>query len=86
MAAPRHRIEFAPDAKTGVTTDGVIVTVCIEVCGPLQPAAVAVIVVVPLHPAVYVTAPFDELIVIPPAILAASRLYVMPVVAEAVAV
>ena len=67
-------------------TVGVIVTVCVEADGPLHPAAVAVIVVVPLHPAVYVTAPVDELMVIPPAILAASRLYVMPVVAEAVAV
>ena len=49
-----------------------MVTVCVEDLGPLHPAALAVMIVVPFHPAVYVTAPVDELIVFPPAILAAS--------------
>ena len=58
---------------------GVIVTVWLVVAGPLHPAALAVITEVPLHVAEYVTAPVDALIVFPPAMLAASREYVIPV-------
>ena len=40
------------DAEVGATGAGFIVTVCVAVLGPLQPVAVAVIVVVgPVHPA-----------------------------------
>jgi hypothetical protein len=53
---------------------GVIVTVCVAIIGPLQPIALAVIMLVPLHPAAYVTAPVDEMILLPPVNEAASRL------------
>ena len=49
--APRHRTDVAPSMNTGVPTVGVIVTVCMAVAGPLQPAADAVMVDVPLQPA-----------------------------------
>jgi hypothetical protein len=42
-------MDVAPDAKTGIVTEGVTVTVCKEACGPLHPEAVAVIMVVPLQ-------------------------------------
>jgi hypothetical protein len=58
----------------GMPTGGLIVTVCIAVFGPLQPKALAVIMLVPLHPAAYVTAPVDETILLPPVIEPASRL------------
>jgi hypothetical protein len=48
--------------------------VCVAVLGPLQPAALAVTIEVPLNPAAYVTSPVEELIVFPPAILAAFKL------------
>jgi hypothetical protein len=48
----------------------------VAVAGPLHPVDVAVTVVVPLQPAAYVTSPVDELIVLPPAMLGPSRLYV----------
>ena len=51
VAPPAQRNELAPNAKTGVATDGLTVTVWFEARGPLHPAADAVIVVVPLHPA-----------------------------------
>ena len=73
-------------ANTGVPTDGVTVIVCVAVLGPPQPAALAVTVVVPDQPATYVTSPVDELIVLPPAKLAASKLYVIPVALVALAV
>ena len=61
-------------------------TTCVVVAGPLHPAALAVIVVVPLQPATYVTAPVEALILFPPVILAASKLYVTPVEFDAVVV
>ena len=69
---PWQRVEVAPKANTGVPTAGVMVAVCVDVAGPLQPVALAVINEVPDHPAAYVTAPVAELIVLPPAILTAS--------------
>jgi hypothetical protein len=57
-----------------VPTVEVVVTVCTAVFGPLQPTALAVIILVPLHPVEYVTAPVDETILLPPAIEPASRL------------
>jgi hypothetical protein len=60
--------------KGFIVTGSAIVAVCAVVTGPLHPGAVAVMIVVPLHPALYVTVPVDESIVFPPAILAASRL------------
>ena len=54
--------------------------------GPLHPAALAVMVVVPLQPPAYVTAPVPATIALPPVILAASREYVMPVELVAVVV
>ena len=64
---------MAPNAKTGVATDGVIITVCEAVLGPLQPAALTVITVVPDQPAAKVTAPVPGTILLPPDILAASN-------------
>jgi fructose-specific phosphotransferase system IIC component len=52
---------------------GVTVTVCVVVTGPLHPAALAVITVVPLQVDEYVTAPVVGTIVLPPDMLAASR-------------
>ena len=51
---------------------------CVVWAGPLHPAALAVMTEVPLQDAEYATVPVDELIVLPPAKLAASREYVMP--------
>ena len=72
--------------NTGVTTDDFTVTVCVAVLEPLQPVAVAVITVVPIHAASYVTAPVEPSIVLLPARLAASKLYIMPVLLLADAV
>ena len=69
-----------------IVTVGVIVTTWFVVAGPLQPAALAVIVEVPLHEAAKVTVPVDALIVFPPARLTASREYVILVELLAVVV
>ena len=58
---------------------------CVDVLGPSQPVAVAVIVLFPSHPAVKVTSPVDAFMVNPAAMLAASKVYVIPVLLEAVA-
>jgi hypothetical protein len=58
--------------KTGTVTAWFVVTVCVAVVGPLQPAAEAVTIEVPLQPAAYVTAPVPATIVFPPARLSAS--------------
>jgi hypothetical protein len=52
VAAPWQRVELAPDVNTGVPTTPFVVAVCVEFFGPLQPAALAVIVEDPVHPAV----------------------------------
>ena len=49
--APWQRVDVAPNVNAGVPTVGVIVTVWVAVFGPPQPAALAVITVVPLQPA-----------------------------------
>ena len=54
--------------------------------GPLQPAALAVMMLDPLHAVLYVTAPVPATMLLLPDIEAASRLYVIPVVLVAVAV
>ena len=46
---PMHRPDVAPSTNTGVPTVGVMVTEWVAVAGPLQPAAVAVMVDVPDH-------------------------------------
>ena len=51
----------------------VTVAVCVAVFGPLHPAAVAVIVEVPLHEPTYVTDPVDALMVFPALTLVASN-------------
>ena len=56
------------------------------VFGPPQPAAVAVMVVVPAQPAVKLTAPVEATMLLPPDMLVPSMLYVMPVELVAVAV
>ena len=71
--APWHRVEVAGENAFMVTV-GVIVTTWVVVEGPLHPAALAVIVVVPLQVPTYVSAPVAPTIVLPPAKLAASRL------------
>ena len=58
--------------NTGVLTVGVIVTVWVDVIGPLHPAALAVIIDVPLQPATKVTAPVPATIEFPPVTLEAS--------------
>ena len=65
---------MAPNENTGVPTVAVVVAVWVAVLGPLHPAALAVIVELPIHPAVKVTAPVDELIELPALVLVASRL------------
>ena len=62
------------------------VTTCVVMAGPLHPAALAVIVVLPLQVGEYVTAPVAATIVFPPPRLVASRLYVIPVEFAAVVV
>ena len=47
---PWQRVDVAGENATTVTV-GVVVTTCVVVAGPLQPAALAVIVVFPLQPA-----------------------------------
>jgi hypothetical protein len=64
----------APKVKAKPLTVGVVVTVWVDVIGPLQPAALAVMTDVPLQPATYVNKPVVELMELPPAILVASRL------------
>ena len=51
MPAPWQRVDVAPAVNTGVATVAFVVSVCVAVLGPLQPFAVAVIVVTPDHPA-----------------------------------
>jgi len=51
VPAPWQRTEVAPNVKTGVPTVAVVVTICVAVVGPLQPAAETVIVEVPDQPA-----------------------------------
>jgi len=72
--APLQRVDVAPSIKTGVPTVGVMVTVWVAVLGPLQPAALAVIIVVPLQPAAKVTFPVELLMILPPEMLGPSRL------------
>jgi hypothetical protein len=85
VPAPWQRTEIAPCVKTGVPTVGVMVTVCIPVTGPLQPVALAVMIVEPVHPDTYVTSPVEALMVLPAVTAAAFKLYVMPVELVAVA-
>src|SRR5688572_10928041 len=59
-----------------ITISELIFTVCVAVFVPSQPVALTVITEVPLHAAVYVTAPVEALIVLPAARLVASRLYI----------
>jgi hypothetical protein len=54
-----------PSVKTGVLTVAVVVTVCVAIAGPLQPAALAVMVDEPLHPPTKVTVPLAEFIEFP---------------------
>ena len=63
-----------------------IVMVCAADFGPAQPAAVAVMMLVPLHPAAKVTSPVAVFIVLPPDVERASMSYVIPVLLDAVAV
>jgi len=71
--APWQRVEVAGENAL-IVTFGVTVTTCVVVAGPLHPAALAVMVVVPLQVPTYVTAPVAPTIVLPPARLATSRL------------
>jgi hypothetical protein len=51
--------------KALIVTVGVVVTTIVVVLGPLHPAALAVMVVVPVQPAAYVAAPVVGLILFP---------------------
>ena len=62
-----------------------VLAVWCETFGPSQPAAVAVMVLLPSHPAVKATRPVAAFIDNPAAILAASSEYVIPVLLDAVA-
>ena len=66
-------MEVTPTANTGVLTVGVVVTVWVAVPGPLQPAALAVIIELPLHVGEKVTVPVAASMEFPAAVLAASR-------------
>ena len=70
---PWHRLLLEPKEKTGVETAPLVVTVCVATSGPLQPAALAVMVDNPDHPEVKVTAPVTELIIFPAFLLVKSR-------------
>ena len=50
VPAPSQRDDTGPALNTGVPTVGTMVTVWSLVLGPLQPAALAVIMLVPFHP------------------------------------
>jgi hypothetical protein len=63
----------APEEKTGVDTGAFVVTVCVELSGPPQPVAFAVIVDVPVQFASYVTVPVSESMLLLPEILVASK-------------
>jgi hypothetical protein len=63
-------------------TGGITVTVCVAIAGPLQPAALAVIVEVPFHAASHVTKPVFASMVLAPD---GDKVYVIPVVVVAVA-
>ena len=78
VPAPWQRVEVAGE-NAFIVTVGVIVTTGVVVAGPLHPAALAVIVVVPLQPATYVKAPVAVTILLPAPELAASMLYIIPV-------
>ena len=69
----------------GVPTLAVVVTVCIAFLGPLQPAAVAVMVEGPLQVGAKLTSPVVELMVFPANVLVTSKVYVKPVAFEAFA-
>ena len=73
VPATWHLVDVAPRVKAKLLTVGVMVTVCVVVIGPLQPAALAVITEVPLHPAAKVTAPVLATMAFPPVILVASK-------------
>ena len=51
MPAPWQRVEVLPVSNTGVPMVSVMVTSWEATFGPLQPAASAVMVEVPVHPA-----------------------------------
>ena len=80
LPLPWQIVVVEGDGVAGIPTSGLIVTVCTADLGPPQPVAVAVIIVVPFHPATYVTAPVAATILLPPVKDAASRLYVIPFV------
>ena len=81
-ALPWQRVDEAPAEKTGAATDGVSVTAWVA-AGVPQPAARAVIMVVPTQPATKFTVPLVEFIVLPADTLALSSEYV--IVVDAVA-
>ena len=70
--APWHLVEVAPKENTGVVTLGVEMAVCVA-AGVPQPAARAVIIELPTHPATKLTVPVVELIVLPADILGPSK-------------
>jgi hypothetical protein len=78
VPADWHLVDEFPKLKTGVPTNGVTVTVCCAVTGPLQPAAEAVMTVVPDHETAQFMVPDDAFMLFPPESDAASRLYVIP--------
>ena len=75
LFAPVHTV----NGVAGESVPGVVVaftvTTCVVVAGPLQPAAEAVILVVPLQLATNVTTPVEALILFPPEALLLSILY-----------
>ena len=82
--APWHLVDV-PGEKALMVTIGIIVTRRVVVTGPLHPAALAVMVVVPPHAAAKVTTPVEEIMLLPAkAAVVASKLYVIPVELDAV--
>ena len=74
MPADWHRFDVEPAPNTGVPTVEIVVTVCAEAEGPLQPEAVALTTELPLQPFTKVTAPVAVLMVLPADKLAPSKL------------
>ena len=72
-ASSAQKLLLVELTNVGATGKAFIVTVCVAAAeGPLHPAAMAVIIDIPLHPAPNITSPVAELMELPPVNEAAS--------------
>ena len=86
VSAPWHLSDVAPKANTGEATFGLTVTECMAITGPLQPEAVAVTTNDPNQVGAKVISPVAALMLFPPEVPDAFKLYTMAVELVAVAV